>query len=198
MLARLHPAGSFGEQQQEFVLTSRQLPALPAYAHLAGRAVDVQGTEAQDPVGLAGSTPRTPQDGRQAGQKLARVEGFGQVVVGADLKPDDAIHVVPARGQHQDGHLRAGAHAAAHLQAIDAGQHHIQDDRVVVGPALRQQPRLAVATDVDLVAARAQIVAEHFHEAGVVVDEKHACRHGAGADRTGHEHSRSDQAERVV
>jgi hypothetical protein len=78
-----------------------------------------------------------------------------------------------------------GTQAAANLQSVDAGQHDIQDDGIEVGTRLRGQARLAVAADLDLVAARAQILAQHFHKAGIVVDEKDTRWHDQETSRTG-------------
>jgi hypothetical protein len=71
------------------------------------------------------------QHGVDAGQQLARVEGLGQVVVGAHFQADDAVHVLDLGGQHDDGRAVAGgAQAAADGQAVLAGQHQVQHDQV--------------------------------------------------------------------
>jgi hypothetical protein len=70
-----------------------------------------------------------------------------------------------------------GAHAAANLESVDTGQHHIQNDRIEVGAFFRRKASFAVAADLDLIAARTQILAQHFYEAGIVVDEKYAHWH---------------------
>jgi hypothetical protein len=68
-----------------------------------------------------------------------------------------------------------GAHAAADFQSVDAGQHYIQDDRIEVGARLGGQSGFAVAANLDQVAARTQVRAQHFHQAGIVIDEKYTC-----------------------
>src|SRR5947199_219455 len=75
---------------------------------------------------LAGGRPGSlgaAQDRANAGHQLARIEWLGHIVVGPHLEPDDAIHVVAARGEHQHRRLLALAQAAQHLEAAKPGQH---------------------------------------------------------------------------
>ncbi len=61
----------------------------------------------------AGSSPsgfrRAAQDRLHAREQLARIERLRQIVVGAEIEPDDAIDVVAARREHQHRRLRAGS-----------------------------------------------------------------------------------------
>jgi hypothetical protein len=41
--------------------------------------------------------------------QLARLEGLGQVVVGAEFQADHAVHQLAARGEHQHRHCRWSA-----------------------------------------------------------------------------------------
>ena len=70
------------------------------------------------------------QHGANACQQFARLKGFGQVVVGANFQPDDAIHRVALGGEHEHRRLcqgtRQGANASANLQPVDVGQHQIK------------------------------------------------------------------------
>jgi hypothetical protein len=52
------------------------------------------------------------QHGAHARQQLARLEGFGQVVVGAHFQADDAVHRVALGGQHDHRHARRIARQA--------------------------------------------------------------------------------------
>ena len=71
------------------------------------------------------------QHGVDAGQQLARVEGLGQVVVGADLEADDAVDVLALGGEHDDRRaVVGGAQAPADRQAVLAGQHQVEHDQV--------------------------------------------------------------------
>ena len=76
----------------------------------------------------------------QPGQQLARRERLGDVVVGAQLEPHDAIGLVPARGQHDDGHLALLADAPADLQPVHARHHDVQQDGVEHAARERREP----------------------------------------------------------
>ena len=73
----------------------------------------------------------------RTGDQLARRERLGDVVVGAELQPEDAIELAVAGGeqQHRDtrGVCPAGAHpeAAADVEAVDgARQSDVEHDEV--------------------------------------------------------------------
>jgi len=68
--------------------------------------------------------------GVDPGQQLARVERLGEIVVRAHLQSQDAIEILAACGEHDDRHLRFGAHLAAQAEAILARQHHVEDQQV--------------------------------------------------------------------
>jgi hypothetical protein len=81
------------------------------------------------------------QHGFDAGQQLARIERLADVVVGAGLQADDAVHRLVTRGQQDDGNVLALlAQAAAGVCAVAAGQHAVQHQQVgrVAGDAGRQ------------------------------------------------------------
>ena len=83
------------------------------------------------------------QNRANAGGQLSRVERLGQVVVGAELQADDAVHIFAAGREHDDRHFAFLAQAAQDFEAIHARQHHVQqDDRVV---ALQRLVQAALA-----------------------------------------------------
>ena len=95
--------------------------------HPACRTVDRKPAEAQH---LAGCWPvpagPAPQDGPQPGQQFARIERFGQVIVGADFQADDAVRVLAACGQHQDRHVGAGTDRSAEFESVAVRQHQVE------------------------------------------------------------------------
>ena len=120
-----------------------------------------------------------PQDRAQPRQQFARLERLRQIVVGADLEPDHAVHGVAARGQHQDRHVGGLADAAADFEPVGVGQHQVEHQRVEL---LALQPLLALARGRrrgNAKARGAEIVADHAGEALVVVDDEDAAGHGA-------------------
>ena len=148
-------------------------------ANHAGFAVDLQPSEAQHRLRRARRDPAAAQDRANARLQLARVEGLGEIVVGADLESDDAVRVLAARGQHQDRRLRAGADRATDLEAVDIGQHHVENDGVERGRFERGEPIAAAETALDDEPGRAQIVRQHGGEARIVVDDEKPLRHDA-------------------
>ena len=58
--------------------------------------------------------------------EIVNLKGLGDVIVRADLQPDDFIIVIDARGQHDDRsrvQTRIGARRAGDGQPIPVGQH---------------------------------------------------------------------------
>jgi hypothetical protein len=83
------------------------------------------------------------QHGPDAGVEHPPLHGFHHIVVGAGLQPDDHVDVVTARGQQNDRQLVRAPDAAAHLESVDAGQHHVEDDQI--RPLLTQQLQTVLA-----------------------------------------------------
>lgn len=75
--------------------------------------------------------------GPEAGEQLTRRKSFRQVIIGADLEADDAIRLIPARGQHEHGHARFLADTFEYLEAVEPRQHHIENDDMRRGGAWR-------------------------------------------------------------
>ncbi|GAO25994.1 hypothetical protein ALISP_5814 [Alicycliphilus sp. B1] len=123
------------------------------------------------------------QDGAYAREQLAWLEGLGQVVVGADLQADHAVHGVALGGEHQHRHLggraRQRAYAPAHLQAVHVGQHQVQDHQVgqLAALQLRQAAR-AIGHVRHLQPGLAEVFAHHLREAVVVFDHQQLRVHG--------------------
>ena len=75
--------------------------------------------------------------------------------------PLDARCDLVAGRQHQDGHAAAArAERAAHGETVDARQHRIEDERVVVGRADLEQRHLAVRGNVNRVGLLAEALGE--------------------------------------
>ena len=114
-----------------------------------------------------------------ARQQLARVEGLGQVVVGADLEADDAVDVLDLGGEHDDRRRVVGrAQAAADRQAVFAGQHQVEHDQVDGLARQHAVQRLGVFGQQDLEAFLRQVAAQQVADARIVVDDDDAVGRG--------------------
>ena len=101
------------------------------------------------------------------------VEGFGDVVVGAELKTDDAVDVLAAGGEHDDGrHVLGGAKAAQNLKPSSPG---IIRSRMRASKCSRTQRRL-IAAPFSLTNTWkpffAEIAAQKVAKSGIVVNNE--------------------------
>ena len=118
---------------------------------------------------------RAAGEGPQAGRQLGEGERLDQVVVGAGVEPGDAVGHGVARGQEQDRGLHApAAQPAADLEPVDAGQHDVEDDRVVGGDGDPVERLFAAAGEVDGVALLGQPAAEQAGQPRLVFDHQDA------------------------
>jgi hypothetical protein len=193
LLARQHAPGAFGQRKQQVELVRGQCARLAVDAHQPRAAVDGEPAEAQLVAGRLRAAPA--QQGAHAGQQFARLERLRQVIVGADLQPDDAVERVALGGKHQDRQcgqrVVAGADAPAHLQAIGIGQHQVEDQQLRAAGVEPAQSALRVGRRFDFDAVVGQVVADHRRETDVVVDhqqprhDRHSqCRRPARAGRS--------------
>ena len=78
-----------------------------------------------------------------AGDELLGLERLDDVVVGAGLEPDDDVDGVALGGEHHDRHAGLGADLLAHVDAVAAGQHQVEQHDV--GPVVAERPEGLVA-----------------------------------------------------
>ena len=123
--------GRAGERAEDLELDVGDADLLAAQRHHPAAEVDLQ-LVALDRLllGRLAAHPRAAQGGFDAAAELAHRERLGDVVVGADLEPGDLVGLAALRGQHDDRHLAARAQLAADLDAVELGQHQVEDDEV--------------------------------------------------------------------
>ena len=123
---------------------------------------------------------RAAQHALHARDELARVERLRQVVVGADLEPDDLVDVLVARGEHDDRHVGALADAAADLDPVHVGQVEVEDDqRRHLGGDRVQRPG-ARADRPHAVAGVLQVERDERRDRLLVLDDEHRGRAAHG------------------
>ena len=108
-----------------FAVDRHDVP-LDVHAHRAGlqHAVADAGV-----VGVGAAAQHRPD----AGDQLARRVRLGDVVVGAELQPDDLVDLAVARGHHDHRHARPRPQLLAHVGAAHPGQHQVQQHDVGTG-----------------------------------------------------------------
>ncbi len=115
-----------------------------------------------------------PQHRLDAREQFPRVERLGQVIVGADFQPDDAVDVVALGRQHDDRQgFAAAAQALADGEPVLARQHQVEDHQVV---ALAREVAVhlrRVGHHPHRVALLVQVAVQQVAQAGVVVDDQY-------------------------
>ena len=134
-------------------------------------AVDLQRAEAHGLGGRRCALGAAAQDGADARQQLARLEGLGQVVVGAELEADDAVGVLAERAEHDHRHARR-REPPAEREAVLARQHQVEHDERRPLRRERAIHRHAVAGLGDPEAVLREERAGQLPDLGVVVDDQ--------------------------
>ncbi|MCO5614897.1 hypothetical protein L7F22_069182 [Adiantum nelumboides] len=115
---------------EQVVLAAGQAQRCTGEDGPAGAAVQVQVAVDEDAGAHRRGGGPAEHGGDPQGQ-LARAEGLGDVVVGAELEPTDTVVLLAERGEEHDREVRSlRLQLAADRQAVPAGQHEVEDDHV--------------------------------------------------------------------
>jgi hypothetical protein len=117
-----------------------------------------------------------PKEGSDPGGQLAQAERLRDVVVGAQLEPDDLVELGVLCRQHHDRHARFRADDPADLDARQLGQHEVEQDEIrALGPELCQC-LAAVSSRDNPESLRLERVDERLAQGRLVVhDEDRSC-----------------------
>ena len=168
------------EGREEVELLRGELDLAPVDSHAPSPRVDLDVPDADDPrlrLAPAGAPSHRPDPGHE----LAHAERLHDVVVRAELEPDDAVDLLSLGGDHDDRDVRARAQLAAHRVAVDVRQAEVEEDDVGRGSL---HDRLGARCDtVDLVPLAAQPFRERLRDGVLVLDDQdpHRVIVGAGA-----------------
>src|SRR5690606_11995185 len=110
----------------------------------------------------------------QAGAQLAWIEGFADVVVGADLEADHAIDGVGRSGDHDDSDVVTLAQVPGERQPVLSGQSQVEQDDVGKRALDLGAHRRSARHCAHVVSVRAEVLAEHLAQRGVIVDDQYA------------------------
>ena len=132
-----------GEQEaQQVELADGQRDGSPARSRVAGRVDDEVAVDQR--AAARGAVARAAQHRVDPQHQLARAERLGDVVVGAQLEPDDPVGLRrPSAVSMITGTSLVLAQPAADLEPVDAGQHQVEHDQV--GRARRACARSAAS-----------------------------------------------------
>jgi len=120
---------------------------------------------------------QAPQQRADASREFFRCERLGHVVVGARLETSHHVVGVAARGDHDDGHAALGANLTTQLEAVDAGEHDVDQHHV---GRVRGKERHGVLAGRGLVDGPAFVFERQTHrraDALVIFDGKNARAH---------------------
>ncbi len=121
-------------------------------------------------LGLGGLD--APQDGAHAGDHLGAAERLDDVVVGAELEPDDAVRLGPAGGEDDDRDAAAGADRAADVAAVAVGQVEVEQDQVRLEGLLQLERARGGRGDVRLEPLALERLGERSGDRLLVLDEQ--------------------------
>jgi hypothetical protein len=158
------------QQLEQEVLGARQLEA-------AAGAVDLVRDRVEGEVGVRQRLVRvgvgSSEERAHAGEELFEGERLDEVVVGARVEAGDAVADRVAGGEHEDrGAVAVGAQAAAHLEAVELGHEHVENDRVGWRGRDGGERLVAVVRLLDVVAVELEGALECIAHAALVVDDK--------------------------
>ena len=187
-LAGFDAAFGFREAGEEVELDGREHEGLGAEDGGAG--IEVEAEFADDDFlgrrggfgGDGGVERAAAEDGAEAGQEFAGGKCFREIVVGADFEADDAVGLVAAGGEHEDGDGGFLADAFQDFEAVHAGEHNVEDERVPRGSGGGGAfDALGAGVDGgDVEAKRLEVGGDEATEFFVVVDHQQARAAGVG------------------
>jgi len=142
--------------------------------HLAARQVDLHIPE---PYPLSGCTPA--QAHPDPSEQLRHGEGLGHIVISPQAQPHHLVELGSLGREHDDGHVVAALpQGLQHLEAVDVGQHDVQDHQVQVPLADRLEGRPTIGGSDCLVAVQLEVHLQSAEDRVVVLDDQDALAHG--------------------
>ncbi len=206
-LAGEDPAGVGQEELEQLELLERQLHALAADDHLVALGVERHVADAERLAARGRGRHRlgapAAQHGAHAGHQLAEPVGLGDVVVGAHLEADDGVDLAALGRDHDDRHRRPAPELAAHVDARDLGEHHVEQHEVGLHGVEHVERLGPVAGDLHAEALPLEPDGEGLDEGVLVLDDQDRGAGGGHRDQpasevtaTGPGSDRESQGER--
>jgi hypothetical protein len=189
LFAGFHAAGVAGEAEEEIEFDGGEGERLSGERGGAGGGVEAE--VAHHHLGFRGVVGGggcrggavASGDGAQSGEQFAGRGGFGEVIVSPDFEADDAIGFIAAGGEHEDGDVGVPADLLERFEAVEAGEHDIEDHGVPGFAGGGGDAGGAVMDGFHLVAHGAEVIGEQAAEFTVVIDQEDAGQ-GVGGIRS--------------
>ena len=167
--------GPRGEEVEQIELQRREWHRPAVAFHRAPARVDAQAGGLGHAFGERAT--RAPQQRAHARDQFGGAEGLGDVVVSADLEPEEFVALARARGDDENGHLAVATQAARDLEPVEAGQAEVQHhERRLETREIRQRPS-AVGRLVTLEAHGLEVLGNDVGDARVVLDDEDLLTH---------------------
>ena len=133
LLAREHPTGTAGEKVEDLEFAGSQSDRPTGRDDLVTAGMNAQVTR-DDAFLLVGSVRARVADGRlHPRHEFAGTERLADIVVGSQLESGDDVGFLATRSYHDDGN-RSGRgltlKPATHFEAVEAGQHQVEQHDV--------------------------------------------------------------------
>ncbi len=142
-----------------------------------------------DELGLVRLQASPSQEGLGTRHQLLRVERLGQVIVRADLQPDDLVGDLVAGGQHDDRHLALLPDLLAQGEPVGAGQHDVEDHQVGLDLAEASHRLRPIPHSLHVVPLAGEVQASQLEDVRLVIDDQDLeaqCRHTINTSPTRH------------
>ena len=97
------------------------------------------------------------------------IVGLGHVVVGAVFQAEDLVHVLTLGGKHDNRHVGVFPDALTNADAIQLGQHHIQQDHIVLSAKELGQRFLSIHGAIGFVALLLQGIFQSLQNKRLVI-----------------------------
>src|SRR5262245_26184392 len=170
LLPAQRPPPVANENRKNLELERCQLDDLSAPAQFAPHEIHFEVAEA---IHVLDGRRAAAQRRLDPGAQFARAVRLGDVVVRAELEPQDLLSLERLGRQHDDRRADAGApDLPTDLEAVLARQHHVEEDGIERLFDRMAAPALAVVHDEHVVALRPEVVFERHLNTLLVLDDE--------------------------
>ncbi len=161
------------QQAQQIEFLGREVQALPGALGASAYQVHLQLTQTQlGDFAAAARALGPPQQALDAGQQLREGEGLEHIVVGAGLQATHPVFHLGAGGEHQHRGVAALAQSGQHGQTVNAWQHAVQHDQIMLPLGGQVQAIDAVERQLHAEAFLAQALAQILGQLGFILDQQ--------------------------